>query len=425
MRWLWILCLACSASAQVVSFEWTERTAELGLAAFAIPGRALTAADLDGDGDFDLLLADRRPASSPAAALKNRGSQGFQQVALDLVPGVGTDVCAAQGPPGRPARAFASGPFGLYFAGGTLRGDFRACEVGVSVLGPEPLLYLAAPEGLRAYAVEDLEPREPVSAAGCDLRGVLLLPDEAILTCGQGASQRLGPGGRALTPVGTGGRASGSRRAAWAAGDIDGDGDADLVESANDAPPTLNRRAPDGSFVAEPLPTDGRGLGDALLFDADFDGDLDLALAQRDRVALFRNADGRGRFEPAGAWEVAAAALAEADLDGDRRPEIIARSAEGDLHVYSSRAPGGFLTLRLEGWDGATAGAAVTLVAGGRRQSRRQAGSGDLHFGLGAETTVDQLRIVWPSGRGQLAQGLRTGKAYRVREGAPVELLEE
>jgi hypothetical protein len=71
-------------------------------------------------------------------------------------------------------------------------------------------------------------------------------------------------------------------------------------------------------------------------------------------------------------------------------------------------------------------GARVSLLAGGRRQSRELAcGSGFLsqdepvvRFGLGAADRVDRLEVRWPSGRVDVVEGLPVDRFVSVREGA-------
>jgi hypothetical protein len=114
-----------------------------------------------------------------------------------------------------------------------------------------------------------------------------------------------------------------------ALGDVDGDGDLDVLGAGDGLVVLLN--AGDGTLGAPILyPT---GDGDSLAV-ADFDGDGDLDAAVGDfgvprRIDLFRNS-GNGTFlapEPyydAGPWELAAA-----DLDGDGRVDLAAAASVG------------------------------------------------------------------------------------------------
>ncbi len=108
-----------------------------------------------------------------------------------------------------------------------------------------------------------------------------------------------------------------------AAGDIDGDGDLDVILSTNDRACSI--WANDGTGKFSELPSKLPPASAVALGDADGDGDLDLAAAEADRVSIWRN-DGHGRFRKGPALATPeCSALAWSDLDGD-----------GDLDLFAA-----------------------------------------------------------------------------------------
>ena len=235
-----------------------------------------------------------------------------------------------------------------------------------------------------------------------------------------------------------------------ALGDADGDGALDLfVSHLRGESNTLYRSAGALGFVdstsaaglAGPsLPWTGFGTG---FFDLDLDGDLDLAVVDgrvtrgpltttarpagywdpyAEPALLFAN-DGRGRFREVGALAGTdftaprnGRGLALGDVDDDGDVDLLVTADGGPARLLDNQAPraGHWLEVRVvdvaSGSD--LAGAVVTLgVAVGpavdpRRQVRVVApggsylSSGDprAHFGLGAATEVEELRVRTPAG---------------------------
>jgi hypothetical protein len=114
-----------------------------------------------------------------------------------------------------------------------------------------------------------------------------------------------------------------------AAGDVDGDGDLDLVLAMEFQPNILLLNDGHGAFslATDRLPRTIHDSEDVALADFDLDGDLDLAFVSEDdrQDELYLN-DGSGRYSDASARLGTADvsnALAVLDLDGDGAPDLL------------------------------------------------------------------------------------------------------
>src|SRR5215204_770761 len=132
-------------------------------------------------------------------------------------------------------------------------------------------------------------------------------------------------------------------------GDLDGDGDVDLVLAKGRHTPILDRvllNDGTGHFTASDLGPIADRTYTAALADLDGDGDLDVLTSNDtpDQKLVYLN-DGKGRFTVAGTWGVGAWSTrnaAIADLNGDGRPDVIAANRPGPSFVCLNQGGGRF-----------------------------------------------------------------------------------
>ena len=123
-------------------------------------------------------------------------------------------------------------------------------------------------------------------------------------------------------------------------------------------------------------------------------------------------------------------AFAPVDIDGDGDLDLATVSLQ-QLRLMENRvgaAAGHFARVRLKATKTQhhALGARVFVEAGGVKQQdyvKRTAGFQtqvplELHFGLGAETTIDRLTIRWPSGAVEVHEGLPADRRIFVTEGS-------
>lgn len=131
--------------------------------------------------------------------------------------------------------------------------------------------------------------------------------------------------------------------------DADGDGDLDLVVGNQNAQNTLLLNNGKGSFgdATSQMPTDSDNTHILVAADVDADGDLDLVIGNdRNGNDLLLN-DGKGKFSRAAisvfpSFGDATFDLAVADLDGDKRPDVLFANALGQNRLYLNQGSGKF-----------------------------------------------------------------------------------
>ena len=138
-----------------------------------------------------------------------------------------------------------------------------------------------------------------------------------------------------------------------AAADWSGDGHPDLLGIGSEGDLVLDKGDGKGGFLAggaKPIAS-GWGGFDALLAPGDFDGDdrPDLLVRAADGVLSIVRGDGSGGFttgtpQPIGAgWQIYSALIAPGDFDGDGLPDVLARQVDGVLLLFRGNGAGGFV----------------------------------------------------------------------------------
>ncbi|MGI4869678.1 MAG: beta strand repeat-containing protein, partial [Janthinobacterium lividum] len=333
--------------------------------------------DVDGDGDLDFLTANN--GSSTVSVRLNNGMGSFTAPATNPNPAVG------------------NGPLSVALGDVDGDGDLDVLTANyggtVSVRLNDGTGNFTAPATNPDPAVGSV----PISIALGDVDGD---GDLDVLTANYGdntVSVRLNDGTGNFTPPATNpDPAVGSAPISVALGDVDGDGDLDLL-TANVGDNTVSVRLNDGtgSFTApatNPNPAVGNGPLSVALGDVDGDGDLDMLAANSgDNTVSVRLNDGIGNFtapatnpNPAVGNGPQGVALGDVDGDGDL-DALTANFYDNAVSVRlnqppppvlsslsaSSAAAGGALTLSGTFLTGATVatftntgtGAVTTVVA--------------------------------------------------------------
>jgi enediyne biosynthesis protein E4 len=219
-----------------------------------------------------------------------------------------------------------------------------------------------------------------------------------------------------------------SINSAW--GDYDNDGDLDLLVTSRSTTNQLYRNLGNGVFEpdpASPVFPANQARCMAAWGDYDNDGWLDLYVAHGDRAGRLFHNRGNGTFEEVTTGspvsECRAYSCAWGDYDNDGFLDLCGtRDVDGSNYLYRNnlRQVGNtnhWLKVKLVGTasnrDGIGATIRIKTTVAGKelwqmRQIVCQSHGAELiaHFGLGDATTVDLLRIQWPSGNVQEVGGV-------------------
>ncbi|PIE75870.1 hypothetical protein CSA17_05225 [bacterium DOLJORAL78_65_58] len=210
------------------------------------------------------------------------------------------------------------------------------------------------------------------------------------------------------------GQANSGRGAAW--GDHDNDGDMDLFLAVSDGGNRLYRNNGNDAFtVLTAGPLDDAGPSRSGIWgDWDNDGDLDLFVTNCGAADHLLRNDG-GIFHDTADSVFAAADSTEGaaftDLDGDGDLDLVCAVRGAGNRILRNDNNNGhhWLKLDLRSLQGRyqSPGARVTVYTDGSHRQIREVGGGGgwrshddpvIHFGLGARTAVDSVKVSWPGG---------------------------
>ena len=240
-----------------------------------------------------------------------------------------------------------------------------------------------------------------------------------------------------------------------AAGDVDDDGDDDLLV-VNLEGQTDSFFRNDGNWFTDATAEVGLAVTSrrytrfgVVLADFDNDSRLDLYQANGRVVAgelrvgdiyvepnvLFRGV-GRGRFvdvAPLGGTAEplihTSRGLAVGDVDDDGGMDLLVVNRDAPAYLLMNRVPGrgNWIRFRVVGREGRDAhGAIVSATVGTMRLNRNVRPEGSylssndpqVHFGLGAETAVGNVVVLWPTGEEETFGDFTAGESVELRQGA-------
>jgi hypothetical protein len=116
------------------------------------------------------------------------------------------------------------------------------------------------------------------------------------------------------------------------------------------------------------------------------------------------------------------------DLDGDGKLDVVVSAIGAPAEIWMNRSPAAnhWIELKLEGTrsNRDAIGARVKLITKSMTQYNQvttacgyaSSSAGPMHFGLGADTPVEEIEIRWPSGTIQQLKNVMADRVVHIRE---------
>ncbi len=175
----------------------------------------------------------------------------------------------------------------------------------------------------------------------------------------------------------------------------------------------------------------------ALLFDVDNDGDQDFYVtngwldgtnveSQQNHLLIFEDGKFRHSYDKASQFYGMSRAVTSADLDNDGRLDLLVSNLFGPPTVLENnlRTKNNWISFDVFDDKRLPLGATVQIEVDGNKKGMQVLTAGSnyltqvpdrLHFGLGGDTEVTALEILWPDGKQERRSGRwKAGKSYRI-----------